>query len=812
MKKEFVLFVIFLCFIAIKAEIEDCSTFEFSKQTVCQTLSSVSKICYYDNGCKEWYEDCGDYTPKSESDVTCSKITPKTNSDYKKCAIQKNGNSLTCASVYKECKELTSDQCTSFSNTNLNLGSDRRCVFFNGQCELHYTSCTNTEIKNSQVCNNNIPNQNTKRCKWNSNSCQEENRKCSDYITYSANGESSLQCHQLEHTSPKICFLDNDDYKCKEVYKTCEEYKSEDQTITCGNIMPLIETYSGFGNYVKDNTHYCALESSDCKTKEKSCEDYKSGDGESLCTSLKSKKDPNNVKARCILDDNGLCKDEYLSCEYYNDLVTEGDRKSGDCTAITAKSPIDFIGDAHYKCSFNDDNDKRCKTKIKACSEITDEYTCNHHILDDSKLKCIYKDGCKQEFKNCDIYDSYHSGDRTQISKTECEAITPVYDYPDNDKIYKCTYKEVSSVKHCEKEIINCEDYTGQDKDYCSSIIANDTSLYKCALVDNHCVTQYKDCYTYNNQIHNHNKQLFKSLCETIVLNSDTHRCFVKNDKICEQDKKLCSEYEGESEYTCVNSHRASETGKVCAFENNKCVEKYPTQKYLYCSDYHGTDVNFCESIQPYVYSSSYPDYSARCVYGSKGCEKVSKKCEEAKDYSECVSITPSNTNKICVFTNRCFEQYKDCETYEDNEDTLDQTICESILIQGYFLLNKCKFTPGTGNNKGTCRQEQRKCEDFSVDSMGSICSGITLSDDEKKCTYSNNACSIASKTCFDLRNSLIADKETCEAAPTSSSNRRCILNPKGNGCVDVDQRFIDGMIKYIQDFFIRGMIVYIFN
>ena len=802
MKKNIILLATFiLYFNSIKTEVLDCSGFETAKQTRCSNLNNLlaGQLCYYDGkDCKDWYDDCEDYTPTSESDTICAKIIPKSSISgniYKKCAIKKdNTGKLSCTTIFKECKDLTETECLSYTYSDLSLGDDERCVWVNKKCELHYNQCTNSNIQNNDLCNNNIPKKGATKCIWKNESCQPENRKCSDYIEYSANGEININCESLEHTDKKICFFDN--FKCNEVYKTCEDYTSGDKTITCENIKPL--EVNNFGSYQRDTTHKCVTETSGCKIKEKTCRDFNiEEDSESLCPLLKSEKDPTGSKALCILQEDS-CKDTYLNCEYYNDLITEERRNNDDCTSIPAKSTNPSLyEDEHYKCSYNVDNDKKCKTKLKTCSEITDEDICNSHPLDDNEQKCVYKNGeCIKEFKNCDIYNSHHSADKSKIDKNVCEAITPIYDYPDNVKKYQCVYKEENSGKSCEKKEMKCEDYKGQDKDICSSISpnVNDTSLYKCALVDNHCETQYIDCNVYENHIQNNNKPLYKSLCESIVLTDSNYRCFVENDKTCERKKKLCSEYEGKSENICSNNYRAADTGKTCTMENGKCVEKYPIQNYIYCSDYRGTNREFCESIQPHIYSSSHsrniPDYSSRCIYGNKGCEKVSKKCEEAKDYDECQSIIPSNTNKMCVFKHSCFEQYKDCLKYENGEDSLNQDTCESILIQGKPETHRCKYNAGAGTSKGTCRETERKCTDLIIESIIGDCSSIslTLTDQTKKCVFSNNACSLVSKTCLELFYLSGADDEECGAAVTSSQNKKCVVNSNNDGCIEIDK------------------------
>jgi hypothetical protein len=68
---------------------------------------------------------------------------------------------------------------------------------------------------------------------------------------------------------------------------------------------------------------------------------------------------------------------------------------------------------------------------------------------------------------------------------------------------------------------MKCKNYSGQDEDYCKSITTNNTSKYKWTMVNNHYVTQYKYCSTYNNYISSNHTKINKSICESIVVNSD---------------------------------------------------------------------------------------------------------------------------------------------------------------------------------------------------------------------------------------------------------------------------------------------------
>ena len=85
---------------------------------------------------------------------------------------------------------------------------------------------------------------------------------------------------------------------------------------------------------------------------------------------------------------------------------------------------------------------------------------------------------------------------------------------------------------------MKCKNYSGQDEDYCTSITANDTSKYKCAMVNNHCVHNI-NIVPLTIIIFHHPTKMDKNTCESIVLSSDNKRCFLEDDKRCEERKKF---------------------------------------------------------------------------------------------------------------------------------------------------------------------------------------------------------------------------------------------------------------------------------
>ena len=160
------------------------------------------------------------------------------------------------------------------------------------------------------------------------------------------------------------------------------------------------------------------------------------------------------------------------------------------------------------------------------------------------------------------------------------------------------------------------------------------------------------------------------------------------------------------------------------------------------------------------------------------------KVCEDAKTKNECNSITPTNNKKRCVYENEeCKEQYKDCDSYNNNgEETVTKSVCESIILSSDSY--KCVFKEGN-----TCEEEKKDCSDITKDKYEQECSEISASSSEKKCSFSNSVCSEVSKSCLELSLLYSATNDICSSAPTSNpSNKVCVKKEEGIGCEEKDK------------------------
>ena len=769
MPKHILLLILKLLFLfqIIISETDVCtSNFEIKKAELCSQLSTSEKLCYFINDeCKDWFKECSEYSPTSDFDENiCQKITPSNN--LKKCQVQTKEGTKSCIEVDKTCTDFSDNTCF-----DLILGSDKRCVLINGKCEEHYNSCEGLSKEN---CSNNIPSINSKRCIWNdsTSNCDSKDRQCQEFILYSEKGKNNLQCSSLKSTSPKICIMDGN--ICNEVYKTCEEAKDE---TTCKNTKPLQQyAEDAFSIFEK-----CIWEEGYCLKTDRTCSDYKKREDDSFdyCYYFKSEKTEHRDYKQCSLDTKtDTCKEIYKTCSSYNNVISKDERTETDCVAINPGQTSMNVNKGS-KCFF-DNEKKECKEIYKDCEDQTSVESCLLYQLENTKKYCFYdNDLCFEQYKYCENYnDEVEEADR---KKEECESILPNYI---DSYSYKCIFTES---KTCEKKKLEtCEEYEGNSKNFCNQIKIAESSTYRCAIKNNKCVTEYKDCYAYNNQI---NKT--KEVCESILLSSSNKKCLFSTitTNTCYEDFKTCTDYAGTSDEECKN-YRTSNASVVCVHENNKCIEK-TNYIYKYCAEYGGKDKKICESIIPRSSWNNAILYGEKCVYNNYGCSSAKKVCSEAKNEKECYSITPEDSSrKHCVFiNNECKEHYQTCIIYENSQTVLNKETCESIVIKNDNK-NKCVFTEGKDGAKGTCRSVEKKCSDFHIESLAKECSDLTSSlaiNSKKKCSFSDKTCKTVDKTsCAELYGIMDVTEEDCKTATTSSSNINCVFN-SNYGCIQVN-------------------------
>ena len=746
---------IFLLFQIVSSDSDICSSnFDTKKAELCSKLGTSENPCYfiYDE-CRDWFKECAEYSPESNFDENiCQKITPSNN--LKKCQVETNSGIKSCIEVDKACEDLSDKTCF-----NLNLGTDKRCILINGKCQEHYNSCDGLS---EDKCANNIPNTNKEKCVWveSTSKCVSQERQCQDFIEYSENGKSNLACDSLKSTTNKICFMYGN--KCEEAYKTCGVITEQ---TACENNIP--QDCYGTCTFEK-----CVWENDACTKIKRTCSDYKKREYDQwdYCSVLGPENPEQRTYKACSLNrETDTCEEVYKSCESYNGLISEDERTEEDCTAI---DPGNTVMNQHggSKCSF-DKTTKTCKEVYNDCEDQTLESCLTYRLQDTNKYCIIDKGLCITQYDQCEIYnDEVEEANR---SKEDCESILPRYISEVNS--YKCVFTES---KTCEKlKLETCEDYEGNNEDFCNKIKLAESKTYHCVFNNNKCTTQFQDCLTYNGQTDKN-----KEACESIILSDKSSKCLFDNAlKSCYSKKKQCEDFYDSSDEECGNHQTSKIWNVVCAHENNKCVEK---TNYVYetCYYYSGKDKSICEAIIPKTNSIFGKGiiYGEKCVIDNvyKSCKSINKVCSEAKDAKECYSITPSDSsNKHCVFINNvCIEQYKTCTAYENSENTLNKETCESIIIDKDNK-NKCVFTEGKDGSKGACRSEAKKCSDFNIKSLAKECSDLSssLPNDTKKCNFSDNVCTTIDKTsCAELGFSINSTEEICKNAITTSPKIKC--------------------------------------
>ena len=613
--------------------------------------------------------------------------------------------------------------------SSIYISSSQQCNYIQGKCTLSYRGCSYYTGKNSTICESIIPSNTHYKCEIQGNQCTSVPKKCKDFSSV-----KNVYCSDLSTSDDTNMKCISTDEGCKEVYKTCELYNSlatNKKKEDCESIT------------LDDSSKKCSFSNGVCTTKVKQCSDITNS---YTCNSYIPQ---NSEKKKCAFIDD-KCEEQYKTCEIYNQ---ETNKVPEECQKILPYYQNNDDLDEESRCVFDNG---QCLRKNKECNEITDSYACINHTPENQNKKCIYEnDECKEIYGSCSNYD------KEQDKKGSiCNNIIIYYSNGEINYKSKCVFEEGS----CVQKSKTCEDYkSGQDEGFCTGISLN--SYSKCVLENNICKAKYTDCPgDYPNTIN-----IDQSACEEIILSSENYKCKLNSNSKCVRQKKLCSEYKGDSSYYCQNCE-ASDSKKKCFMENDKCVEKY-----YQCDYYEGKDSNTCESIIPYnSYGSQLTE--AKCKMVGNTCTQVSKECSDFNENEyQCEQFTPTDENKRCVYKDKnCIEQYKDCNAYNTIEGTIQQSICESIKLDDNT--QKCVFTSGSTRNK--CETKQKECKD-TTDSYECTSGYYVLPSDtsNKKCVFKNDKCIEIYKDCDAYNNSGDnIDKTVCESIELNSYNYKCVF------------------------------------
>ena len=682
---------------------------------------------------------------------TCSSIIP-TDFNTKKC----KWDGAACNEVDKLCEDYDSTWGDTCSGLKVESGKGDECrLSYSKKCTPHFDSCTS--ITKQDQCVNNILAEPTQKCIWKNNACTQEQRSCDD----SYHELDSTDCPNLKATdSKKKCFYLNK--ACGEYYEKCEDYEGKNKTI-CENLKPINSGKNGF-----DISKNCTFDDSSkiCKTTDIMCEEYilKGAEDNRTCFLLAT----SDIHKKCIYDyEIGSCREDYLSCQEYNDL-TNVQKKKEICENIT-------LDDVTKKCVFKDN---ACSITNKECSdyksyEPKENCTKISTVLSDPTKKTCKFDGskCIEDYISCTSYKGQ--------DKETCESIMV-----SNGKCF--LEKDID----CKQKELSCSE--AKTESDCWYVAKAENSRKFCFYYGDQCIEMYSACENYLGY--------YKQECEAIVTLKGTSCVFQSPN--CISIIKSCSEALNYIDCLAINELNAyykNDPSKSRLWEPAKMICDYDSttgcfENYKYCNDYTGTDAAVCEKIKPYTTKTNPdsttvtgPDSSYKCVYNEKtGCGRQLLKCSEAKTPSACRDISKllqevSDPKKYCLFFNgTCTEQYYECSEYKKN---VQKEVCQAIIPNNYKMKH-CLYKDE--NDKISCVEADNVCESFDVDRYKYECT--------KKspfCSYSEGICSTVAKACSDIVFPLEfeGDKaKTCSGIKVENENKICSLSSDKTKCEEVDK------------------------
>ena len=640
-----------------------------------------------------------------------------------------------------------------------------------------------------------------------------------------------------------MCNFDTSSRTCKQVEKNCQGYNEEN----CSKMKP--STSNNNRCDILSQGAWCRSYSNDCPTSpafnpsdQTTCTDHipypytkkckvtsHSTDGTTTYTCDKVnrncgdnfyKMDKNichqltstTTGKQCFYTSDKTCVENYEGCKGYDSSsLCNSDKHPLIRTNTDDGYDFDYSKTCFWKTN---DGTGECVTRDRKCYEFDetneDEERCLQlKATDPNKKECLYDDSrttdkCYEEYQTCQLYN-----DNENIkTREECERIKPV----DSTKL--CYFNEEEN-KCEERDIFNtCDDYKGNDKNICESIISKETNS-RCILEkDSICKERTFYCEDTN----------IKYQCLTYAKARDPNKkcVFNSNSKRCLEVYKSCEDYytiDGITSSSCSSLHLYN--GKGCSYELNRCFTKtnltcdevYTEEEciliaksgvidpdklvcqwnsgvckenYKYCSDYRGNNDITCRNIKPYDESGEKIDIFSHCDIDpstpSVGCKRYPNECTDyaGSDEFKCASISPyikDNKIKYCAIdiSGNCKEFYKTCEDASPNE-------CSNNIPQNYSN-TICEIK--TDNGVESCHKKD-DCTQFTSSFYSSLCYSI-----DSKCIYENSRCKTKSeKTCQDIQFYIQNDdnEEVCKSYEVSDPNKVCSLKDDKLGCEEVDR------------------------
>ena len=539
-------------------------------------------------GCKEQYKNCDLYNNNVNSNdknkEDCESIIFF--GTREKC-IYDDENKI-CTQVNKECKDMLKDSCSDFTPSD----SNKRCTRIGDNCEEIFNTCdlyNEFGDKNKEYCEKILPYNTDKneldnhsKCIFSNNSrCEKKKKSCSE-IT----GDTMCINHELDDENKKCIYI-YETHECKEVYKSCSNYKIKNREGCLGIVL-----YKENG-YTINYNQICKYENDVCSIKDLvQCSDYESRLDKEYCTNIHIGENIN-----CAIKDN-QCIEHFNSCPENANKET--------CNS----KPL--ISDTE-KCVYNE-NEGCIKIK-KECSEYKGKSSdkCEHLDTKDANKKCFMENGkCVAKYIYCDKYEGN--------DKATCESIIPFDSEGTISKSNKCVIEGNKCVMK-NKECSEAKTYKE-----CFEIKPSDTNK-NCIYLNGECKEQYKDCASYNS---NGKESIEKDKCESILIMDDDLFRFSKiceftqgNTNVpnkCEEREKICTDFKVQNlQSMCYYTTELTSVENKCAYFNSNCQEIKKTCSDLY--DETSATKEICEAAPT-------SDSSRKtCVLkeDESGCEEINK-------------------------------------------------------------------------------------------------------------------------------------------------------------------------------------------
>ena len=705
-------------------------------------------------------------------------------------------------------EEIVNEKCKALHDSCAFLNYNKECI------SKTENDCSEGD-NDSTLCNKIFPDDFPKhKCVYNNgnNKCENKPTDCSDYngingITFTGNKDLCAQFSSGDND--KICLLNNNGRTCQSHFISCEKAT----TAVCDS------------NLLSNYQRKCHLEGTVCTEVERKCDVPLSNVNEEQCHNLNPSVP---AKQKCVYN-NGVCKEEYINCQ---DIPSPSTSTCDKKPLISKGSYFDY--DYKYECEYISTSgsvNAHCAPKQIYCTDYrgNDASICLQHQAKDSNKRCVYDsthtpNTCYEEYKTCEDY----TNNNIKTDKSGCENIKLL------EENEKCIYipEEDSCVTKSANTFTKCDDYTGNNKKICESIILPQNTNSYCILdKDRTCKERpllCEEAYNEEDCIHiakasDPNKRCaYKSSkcyeeyirCEDFLENSnsgstscpsirlyDGKTCDSSSTTRCRSNYKTCGQANSEEECKLIAKTGVSDQErKVCGYD--KTLSRPCFETYKYCSDYRkicssgdNTCKTFCENqIKPYDDSGENIDIRYKCKYEDDvGCQRVPVECSDAKTnpiLCESFNEYIKDKDKMhCVFYGgNCKSQYRKCEDVENNAD------CQNNIIEGYII--------GACDVEGIKCKAKKDCSLFippssflssspthSSQYYQTICESIN-----PNCTYMESGeCEFKKKSCDKTIFYSVDEeknKEICENIEASKPYKKCILKEDKSGCEEIYREF----------------------